>query len=114
MTTKLIPPQDEKLDLWKGIISGSVGTLILCQVIQLVEGQLWYNTCGWCDYWLPFFGLSPDDNCEDLESGICVVKASVPIIVWCTNVALQSFHLLTFLLKNSHNDGAMVMNADLN
>ena len=69
------------------IISDSIGFLIHCQVIQLREGQLWYNTCSWSDYWLFCFNLSLYNNYEDLESGICVVQELATIISWCTNVS---------------------------
>ena len=32
---------------------------------------------------------------------------------WCSNIPLQSFHRLIFVLKKSHGDGGVVMYTDL-
>ena len=58
-----------------------------------------------CHLQLTWFGLSVDNDYEDLKSGIRVVQALATLIPWCTNVTLQSCHLLTFHSKRSYDDG---------
>ena len=85
--------------------SGSIGPLILCQVIQQGKGQLWYNTCTRFSYWLSYFGLSLVNN--------RVVHALASIIPWCRNIASRCFYLPNFLPKKSYNDRGVVMYAYL-